>query len=79
MGEDMERLVNAPGEHGQYSSLSPEPIDVIESWGLNFHEAQVLKYLSRHRRKGGVEDLQKAEWYLRRLIERESGGVAQED
>ena len=63
--------MNAPGETGQYSSLSPEPITVIESWGLNFHEAQVLKYLSRHRRKNGIEDLQKARWYLDRLIERE--------
>ena len=60
----------APGENGQYSSLSPQPIDVIESWGLDFHEAQVLKYLARYKRKGGSEDLRKARWYLERLIDR---------
>jgi hypothetical protein len=33
-----------------------------------FHEGNVLKYLARWRRKGGVEDLRKAHEYLRRLI-----------
>lgn len=28
----------------------------------------VLKYVSRYRKKGGVEDLKKAEWYLKRII-----------
>ena len=51
-----------------YASLSPEPLDVIEAWGLGFHEGNVLKYLARWRRKGGVQDLRKAAEYLRRLI-----------
>lgn len=29
----------------------------------------VLKYCSRYQNKNGIEDLKKAEWYLRRLIE----------
>ena len=29
----------------------------------------VLKYLWRHREKGGVESLRKAQWYLQREIE----------
>lgn len=62
---------HSPGEYGQYSSLNPEPIEVIEAWGLSFHEANVLKYLARWRKKGGVEDLMKAQWYLNRLIERQ--------
>lgn len=55
-----------------YATLSPEPLDVIESWGLGFHEAQVLKYLARAGKKGGsgkrLEDLKKARVYLNRLI-----------
>lgn len=51
-----------------YAGLTPEPIDVIESWGLGYHEGNVLKYVSRWRAKGGVEDLRKAAEYLRRLI-----------
>jgi hypothetical protein len=50
-----------------------EVIDVIEDWGLDFHEASVLKYLARWRRKNGVEDLEKAAWYLQRLIDRSGG------
>ena len=65
------RVGSAPGETGQYSSLKPEPIEVMEAWGMNFHEAQVLKYISRYPRKGGVEDLKKAQWFLNRLIARE--------
>jgi hypothetical protein len=30
--------------------------------------AQILKYIWRWRKKNGVEDLRKAEWYLKRLI-----------
>ena len=29
----------------------------------------ILKYVSRYPHKNGIEDLQKAEWYLNKLIE----------
>jgi hypothetical protein len=54
-----------------YSELTPEPITVIEGWGLGFHLAQVIKYLARAGRKGEgtyFQDLLKARWYLDRLI-----------
>ncbi|MFQ5330071.1 MAG: DUF3310 domain-containing protein [Thermodesulfobacteriota bacterium] len=51
-----------------YTRLDPEPIDVIEGWGLGFHEANILKYVARYKEKGGIEDLKKAKWYLDRLI-----------
>lgn len=60
--------MTSPGEFGQYSQYQPEPIDVIEAWGLPFHEATILQYVIRHRRKNGVEDLKKARFYLDRLI-----------
>lgn len=60
-------MVNHPPH---YECLKPEPIDVIESWDLPFHEAQVLKYTVRWKGKGGVEDLKKARFYLDRLIAR---------
>jgi len=46
-----------------------QPIDLVESQKLSFHEASIVKYVCRHRRKGGREDLEKAMWYLDRLIE----------
>lgn len=57
-----------------YTAGKVECIDAIEaaSSGLDGHEAfhvgQVIKYVWRWKRKGGVEDLKKALWYLERLI-----------
>jgi hypothetical protein len=36
-------------------------------------KACCMKYLWRYKEKGGVESLQKAEWYLKRLIKTEQG------
>lgn len=56
-----------------YARLVPQPLDVIESWNLPFHEAQVLKYIARAGFKGGdekrLEDLKKARMYLNRRIQ----------
>ncbi len=38
---------------------------------LDFFEGNVIKYVSRYKFKGGVTDLEKAQVYLARLIERE--------
>lgn len=33
----------------------------------------ILKYVSRYRYKGGLEDLKKGQWYLNRLIQTAEG------
>ena len=54
-----------------YNQGTIEVIDVIEDWGLDFLEGNVVKYLARHRyKKNSLEDLKKAQWYLERLIAR---------
>lgn len=61
--------VNDPAH---YKRLSPEPIAVIEAWGLGFCLGNVVKYIARAGSKPGaaeVEDLRKAAWYLNRAIE----------
>ena len=62
--------INHP-EHYTHSNI--EPIDVIESWGLDFHLGNVVKYVCRQGRKltakDEAEDLKKARWYLDRKIE----------
>lgn len=45
-----------------------EAIALIEDWALGFHLGSALKYLLRGPHKGGVEDLVKARWYLKRWI-----------
>lgn len=56
-----------------YAELDPQPIDVMEAWGLGFHECQMIKYIARAGRKGGpekrLEDIEKSVWYGQRLIE----------
>ena len=54
-----------------YKNLNPQPIEVIEAWGLDFHLANVLKYISRAGKKEGesdIKDLEKAKVYLERKI-----------
>ena len=69
--------VNAPAHylHGR-----KETIDVISDCMTDdeYHgylKGNILKYVSRYNRyKNGVEDLEKAQWYLNRLIKEVSNG-----
>jgi hypothetical protein len=54
------------GDH--YKRLAIQPTDYIIKNDLGFCEGNVVKYVSRWRRKGGVEDLRKAKHYLEMLI-----------
>lgn len=62
--------------HPQHYAGKVECIDCLESAteGLNGIEAictaNAIKYLFRWKRKNGVEDLKKAQWYINRLIEK---------
>jgi len=57
-----------------YESSNPD-VPPIQMWdyalsqNLGFFEGNIVKYVSRWRQKGGVQDLQKALTYLKRLIE----------
>ena len=63
-------LVNSPPH---YNQQKVECIDAIQSAtddGFEFYlQCNILKYIWRYRYKNGVEDLQKAQWYLNKLIE----------
>lgn len=53
-----------------YNQYSIQPLDYIEANGLDFCEGNVIKYVSRYKQKNGLEDLKKAQVYLRKLIDR---------
>jgi len=54
-----------------YNTSKFEVIDVIEEWELGFHLGNVVKYIARHKHKGSAKkDLQKAEYYLKRYIDK---------
>lgn len=48
------------------SEAGIECIDVIEIFDLGYHFGNAFKYLTRWRKKNGVEDLKKALWYVER-------------
>lgn len=56
-----------------------EAIDVMEAFTENMSgdeavlTATILKYMLRWKKKNGVEDLKKAQWYLDRLITKVEG------
>ena len=74
MYESNERMVSHPSHYQSESGL--EVIDVIEAFtsDLNGIEAtdtgNILKYMCRWKHKNGLQDLEKAQWYLTHLIEK---------
>lgn len=66
-------------QHGgnHYKSKAIEPWDYIHANGLGFFEGSAIKYLTRWRDKGGIEDLKKARHYIEKLIEIESAKAGQ--
>lgn len=55
------------GEH--YASKQVQPWDYIIANNLGYLEGNIVKYVSRWKDKGGVEDLRKARHYIDKLIE----------
>jgi hypothetical protein len=57
---------------GSHYLKAIQPWDYIAANGLDFFEGNIVKYVTRWRQKGGVEDLRKARHYLDKLIELET-------
>lgn len=59
------------GKH--YKELKIQPVEYIHANNIGFIEGCVIKYITRWRSKGGIEDLNKAKHFIDILIELESG------
>ncbi len=57
------------GEH--YRDMAIQPVTFIHANELGFIEGSVIKYVCRHRKKSGRQDLEKAIHFLELLIELE--------
>tara|TARA_R110002020_G_scaffold39950_4_gene118176 strand:+ start:230 stop:565 length:336 start_codon:yes stop_codon:yes gene_type:complete len=56
-------------KHPNHYNQGIEVIDFIDSWNFSFTEGNIIKYVCRHRFKNNsLEDLEKAKFYLERLI-----------
>ena len=66
-----EDMVNHPSHYADHCSI--ECIDAIElalgdDGAINYCIGNVIKYLWRCKFKNGIEDINKARWYLNRLL-----------
>jgi len=61
--------IQVNGDH--YKKGAIQPIEYIHTNGLGFIEGNVVKYITRWRDKGGIQDLEKIKHYVDLLIELE--------
>jgi len=72
-GIQLQMNVNSEVDHPiHYNQSGIECIDAISAAtgdGMEYYlQGNIIKYLWRYRYKNGVQDLKKAEWYLKKLI-----------
>ena len=57
-----------------YAIKAIQPWDFIIANNIGYLEGNIIKYISRWKDKGGIEDLKKAQHYLQKLIEVTANG-----
>jgi hypothetical protein len=70
-----EEAFNALGKQvagSHYKDLPIQPVEYIHANALGYFEGNVIKYVSRWRKKNGIADLEKAKHYIELLIELET-------
>lgn len=60
---------------GHYKDMAIQPLEYIMKNAIPFPEGNVIKYVSRWRKKNGVEDLKKARHMLDTIIESVESGA----
>ena len=70
-GDDMTALSKqVAGNH--YKDQPIQPVEYIHANAIGYFEGNVIKYVSRWRKKNGIADLEKAKHYIELLIELEN-------
>lgn len=62
------------GDH--YKDLKIQPVEYIHKNNIGFCEGAAIKYLTRWKSKGGINDLKKARHFIDMLIEMEGPEAA---
>ena len=57
------------GDH--YKDMKIQPSEFINKNKMQFAEGNAIKYICRHQKKGGKQDLEKAKHYIDMIIERD--------
>jgi len=76
MGESYDEQVYQSAldiQHGgnHYKDLAIQPVEYILKNKIGFAEGCAIKYLTRWKSKGGIQDLEKARHFIDMLIEHE--------
>lgn len=62
-----------------YKDMPIQPVEYIHANGLGFCEGNVVKYISRWKKKNGLVDLEKAKHNIELLIELETKHAGQHE
>ena len=65
------------GDH--YKDQPIQPVEYIHANAIGYFEGNVIKYVSRWRKKNGIADLEKAKHYIELLIELETRNAGKTD
>jgi hypothetical protein len=66
---DLIKKAQAKQVGGNHYDMPIQPIDFIVKNNLAYREANVIKYVCRHAKKNGAEDIKKAMHYLEMILE----------
>jgi len=66
-------------EGNHYKDLPIQPVEYIYANALGYFEGNVIKYVSRWRKKNGIADLEKAKHYIELLIQLENRSARKTD
>lgn len=58
---------------GHYKNLAIQPVEYIFHNKLDYLEGNVVKYVTRHKDKNGIEDIRKAIHYCQLILEMQYG------
>tara|TARA_Y100000992_G_C21138501_1_gene430190 strand:- start:3 stop:299 length:297 start_codon:yes stop_codon:yes gene_type:complete len=62
-------MVNSPPHYNKAGIECVDAIQAATEEGFEYYlQGNIIKYLWRYRYKNGVEDLEKAKWYLEKMI-----------
>jgi len=75
MNSKLEKQVG--GDH--YRNNPIQPIEYILANELGFCEGNIVKYITRYKHKGGIQDIEKVIHYAELLMESLEGGFKSSD
>ena len=75
----MDNALEKQVEGSHYKDLPIQPVEYIYANALGYFEGNVIKYVSRWRKKNGLADLEKAKHYIELLIQLENRSARKTD